>query len=172
MSSRNRPSRSGSRKQAAKRKFEECFKCRKPGHRLANCPQLLIESENAKGDEEDANFTGACYHCGSLEHIAMNCFQKNKSFKYAKCFVCSKAGHISRNCPNNSRGIYPKGGCCSICQQRDHLKRNCPNRMASPKEPILATAREFKRCTDNPEDDDSFAQSHISKKKPRLLKIS
>ena len=30
-------------------------------------------------------------------------------FPYAKCFICGEIGHLSRSCPDNPRGLYPKG---------------------------------------------------------------
>lgn len=31
------------------------------------------------------------------------------SFPFAKCFICGEKGHITKQCPDNPRGLYPKG---------------------------------------------------------------
>ena len=41
-----------------------CFKCRKSGHNVANCPE--IKKDNDQG-------TGICYKCGSTEHSVIQC---------------------------------------------------------------------------------------------------
>ena len=30
-------------------------------------------------------------------------------FPYAKCFICGEIGHLTRSCPDNPRGLYPRG---------------------------------------------------------------
>lgn len=42
-------------------------------------------------------------------------------------------GHISRQCPDNPRGIYPKGGACKECGDVTHLKKDCPKVYYSPR---------------------------------------
>jgi len=48
--------------------------------------------------------------------------------KFVECFVCNQWGHLSRNYPQNTHGIYPKGGCCKICGGVTHLAKNCPDK--------------------------------------------
>lgn len=104
------------RKQLAKL----CFKCRQPGHKVSDCPQVLQDSNEA---------VGICFKCGSTEHFSSTCnvqTSKDNEFPYAKCFICKQQGHISRKCPRNDKGVYPKGGHCSFCGGIDHFKRECP----------------------------------------------
>lgn len=104
------------RKQLAKL----CFKCRQPGHKVSDCPQVLQDSDEA---------VGICFKCGSTEHFSSACnvqTSKDNEFPYAKCFICKEQGHISRKCPRNDKGVYPKGGHCSFCGGIDHFKRECP----------------------------------------------
>lgn len=74
-------------------------------------------------------------------------------FPYAKCFICSEVGHLSRSCPDNPRGLYPRGeveemskivhlyyhshmysgGGCKVCGSVEHLKANCPLKNSSNK---------------------------------------
>lgn len=104
------------RKQLAKL----CFKCRQPGHKVSDCPQVLQNPDEA---------VGICFKCGSTEHFSSACHvqtSKDNEFPYAKCFICKQQGHISRKCPRNDKGVYPKGGHCSFCGGIDHFKRECP----------------------------------------------
>ena len=32
-----------------------------------------------------------------------------EEFPFANCFVCGESGHLARACPDNPRGLYPKG---------------------------------------------------------------
>lgn len=31
-------------------------------------------------------------------------------YNFATCFICKEQGHIAKQCPDNQRGLYPKGG--------------------------------------------------------------
>lgn len=102
-----------------------CLNCRKGGHSLADCPKM---SESNK----DAIPTGICYKCGSTEHTHFECkvVKNPNDFKFATCFICKEQGHISRQCPDNARGLYPKGGACKLCGDVTHLKKDCPTHVA------------------------------------------
>ena len=77
----------------------QCFRCRKPGHFLADCPELTSDCG-----------TGICYKCGSTEHSYRECkIVKGDNFKNALCFICKQMGHITKQCPDNPRGLYPNG---------------------------------------------------------------
>ncbi|CAG8447567.1 10768_t:CDS:2 [Acaulospora colombiana] len=119
-----------------------CFGCRKIGHSVINCP-----SAKEKG-------VGVCYNCGSPEHTTKDCKKSIKQgdsltsqhygnqhangflhvndilnlgdkYQYAKCFVCNEQGHLSGKCPQNDKGLYPKGGGCRFCGKVDHLAKDC-----------------------------------------------
>lgn len=108
-------------KRLAAMKKHVCFNCRKPGHQLSECPNI---SESQK---EEMLGTGICFKCGSTEHTHLQCkIVKGQNYKFAQCFICKEQGHISRQCPDNNRGLYPKGGACKVCGDVTHLKKDCP----------------------------------------------
>ncbi|XP_054159851.1 zinc finger CCHC domain-containing protein 9-like [Oppia nitens] len=92
-----------------------CFKCRRSGHMVAECPQ-----------NNSPDVINICYRCGSTEHNLSECRQSGEHLPYAMCFKCKETGHISRDCPQNERGIYPKGGSCKACGSVNHLIKDCP----------------------------------------------
>lgn len=56
--------------------------------------------------------SGICFKCGSAEHTHYECkVVRGMDYKFAQCFICKEQGHISRQCPDNARGLYPKGEC-------------------------------------------------------------
>lgn len=70
------------------------------------------------------------FQCGSTEHTSSTCNLKKgseKSFSFATCYICKESGHISRQCPDNPRGLYPKGGACRGCGSVEHLAKDCPD---------------------------------------------
>lgn len=44
------------------------------------------------------------------------------------CFICKQEGHLAKACPDNPKGLYPKGGGCIFCGSVEHLKRDCPRK--------------------------------------------
>lgn len=108
-------------KALAREKKNVCFNCRKSGHNLSECPTL---NENSQSEMIG---TGICFKCGSTEHTHFECkVVRTDSYKYATCFICHEQGHISRQCPDNQKGLYPKGGACKVCGDVTHLKKDCP----------------------------------------------
>jgi zinc finger CCHC domain-containing protein 9 len=103
----------------ARERKKVCFHCRNSGHVLSQCPELGSSSESG---------TGICFKCGSTEHTHFQCqVIRTQDFRYAECFVCKEQGHIARQCPDNPRGLYPKGGACKVCGDVTHLKKDCPD---------------------------------------------
>lgn len=94
-----------------------CFRCRQPGHKIDQCPELETNLNNG---------VGVCYNCGSANHKIYHCKKSSNTMEYATCFICNERGHISRDCTQNSRGVYPKGGCCKKCSSINHLIKDCP----------------------------------------------
>lgn len=106
-------------KALARERKKVCFHCRNSGHILSQCPELGSSSESG---------TGICFKCGSTEHTHFQCqVIRSQDFRFAECFVCKEQGHIARQCPDNPRGLYPKGGACKVCGDVTHLKKDCPD---------------------------------------------
>ena len=89
----------------------QCFNCRKTGHTIQRCPlaKTLLK----------------CYICGSTEHSITRCLKPKdplNPFPFASCFICQETGHISGHCPQNERGVYPKGGSCVHCGEYSYIK--------------------------------------------------
>jgi len=106
-------------KALARERKRVCFHCRDSGHVLSQCPELGSSNESG---------TGICFKCGSTEHTYFKCqVIRNQDFRYAVCFVCKEQGHIARQCPDNPRGLYPKGGACKVCGDVTHLMKDCPD---------------------------------------------
>jgi len=42
--------------------------------------------------------------------------------------VCGQKGHLAKACPDNPKGLYPKGGGCRFCGSVEHLKSECPRK--------------------------------------------
>ncbi|KAL3273949.1 hypothetical protein HHI36_015372 [Cryptolaemus montrouzieri] len=111
-------------KALAREKKKVCFNCRKFGHNLSECQEL---SNNDNKELIESTGTGICFKCGSTEHTSFVCrVVQGQNFKFATCFICKEQGHISRQCPDNARGLYPKGGACKVCGDVTHLKKDCP----------------------------------------------
>lgn len=118
-------------KALARLKKRVCFHCRKSGHALSECPEIIDSHEKANN---------VCYKCGSTEHTAYNCrVSHGNQFRFAECFICKEQGHIAKQCPDNPRGLYPKGGACNECGDVTHLKKDCPQ-LIEKKEEMTVTA--------------------------------
>ena len=52
------------------------------------------------------------FYTGSNEHTSKSCESKLKgadAYRFAECFVCKQTGHLAKACPDNPKGLYPKG---------------------------------------------------------------
>jgi zinc finger CCHC domain-containing protein 9 len=125
---------------ASVNKALNCLKCRKPGHKMRDCP------ENKTAPEY-------CYNCGEADHSTKQCPIPFSNYAYALCFLCDTKGHLASACPKNDRGVYPNGGCCHYCGSIKHLARNCrPTQSSTNGNEIIITASMTSGT--NPEIDD------------------
>ena len=49
------------------------------------------------------------------------------------CFICKEVGHLAKSCPDNPKGLYPKGGGCKFCGSVEHLKSDCTRKAQKDK---------------------------------------
>ena len=57
-------------------------------------------------------FFYSIFSAGSNEHTSKSCESKLKgadAYRFAECFVCKQTGHLAKACPDNPKGLYPKG---------------------------------------------------------------
>jgi len=137
------------REQRQKRDHKDivCFKCRKRGHTVSECPSADNSASNDRQPSYGDSFCkkSICYKCGSNGHPLKLCpklTRAEKSLFYSKskvdyskiilpfatCFICREKGHLSSQCKQNENGIYVKGGSCKICGSKDHLVMHCPTK--------------------------------------------
>merc|ERR1711874_661978 len=116
----------------ARFKKKVCLNCRKEGHWLAQCPLAsndgVVRKKSKNDDQELKPNSGLCFKCGALDHTSKECKSKLKgenAFRFAVCFICKEQGHLAKACPDNPKGLYPKGGGCVFCGSVEHLKRDC-----------------------------------------------
>ncbi|TPX51408.1 hypothetical protein SeLEV6574_g00318 [Synchytrium endobioticum] len=143
-----------------------CFKCRKKGHEVANCPSVQSGSE-----------AGICFRCGSDQHPLNACPKPNNPqnpYPFATCYVCKETGHISAQCPSNAKGVYVKGGGCRYCASVRHRAKDCDakkkNKGGLPEEENVAVVEEGQGgddLGDDPVYTAPAAQKSKEDKKPR-----
>ncbi|XP_049852083.1 uncharacterized protein LOC126329113 [Schistocerca gregaria] len=154
-------------KALAREKKKVCFHCRNSGHVLSECPDL------GKADTDDLVGTGICFKCGSTEHKHFECrVTREQEFRYAKCFICNEQGHIARQCPDNPRGLYPKGGACHICGDVTHLKKDCPDLIKEKEEKIIKLQTLTDKALEALEDDKNAKSASLNDvKKKKTVKF-
>lgn len=130
-----------------------CFNCRKPGHKISECPDKKSE-------------TGICFNCGSQEHILRACPQPlvDGGASYATCFICKQKGHLSSKCPKSSHGLYPNGGSCLKCGKVDHLLKDCPLKKKDQEANTVQNSDSL--------DDSQYIVEPVSKKKRKSNKTT
>lgn len=152
-------------KSFAREKKKVCFNCRKAGHNLSECPELNKDLISTAG-------SGICFKCGSTEHTHFECrVVKGQEFKFAKCFICQEQGHISRQCPDNAKGLYPKGGACRVCGDVTHLKKDCPKFQAQQQLLSNNFKGEVLDANDNPDDLDKPHINSVPKRANKIIKF-
>jgi zinc finger CCHC domain-containing protein 9 len=68
--------------------------------------------------------------CNSTQHSLSHCPQRadpKNPTPYATCFICLGTGHLSALCPQNTKGVYVKGGSCKVCGSVQHRANDCPD---------------------------------------------
>ena len=73
-----------------------------------------------------------CFKCGGTDHTSKHCVSKLRgadAYKFAVCFICKEEGHLAKSCPDNPKGLYPKGGGCRFCGSVEHLKADCKRKV-------------------------------------------
>jgi zinc finger CCHC domain-containing protein 9 len=131
----------------------QCFKCRKSGHTLRQCREVVScgdhhEQDTSRSSNQIENkagsFASLCFRCGSNSHSLQDCSEpasfmditaegvmiKRENLPYTSCFICGEKGHLSRHCLQNSNGVYPKGGGCRFCGSKWHFVKECPTKFA------------------------------------------
>lgn len=151
-------------KALAREKKKRCFKCRESGHNLSECPAL-------NDGEMETSGTGICFKCGSTEHTHFECKVVHKDqFKFAQCFICKEQGHIARQCPDNNRGMYPKGGACKVCGDVTHLKKDCPKFQMQQQQSTIV-GQTIDGDSIETLDDDKRKQGIVKERKNKIIKF-
>uniref|UniRef100_A0A5B6ZCT4 CCHC-type domain-containing protein n=1 Tax=Davidia involucrata TaxID=16924 RepID=A0A5B6ZCT4_DAVIN len=84
-----------------------CFNCGEDDHTAANC----IAKKRKK----------PCFVCGSLEHNAKHCKQRND------CFICSGRGHLAKDCTEKHPTNNKSSNICLRCGDSGHNMFSCIN---------------------------------------------
>ena len=129
----------------------ECYKCKKTGHYISDCPDWKLEEEgklnslkkglvNHHSTDENHHHNGINHsggfkasnggvnivvHNGHKHENNHNNFHK-KDTSQVKCFNCKKMGHYERECPEEPRDM--SNVFCHRCREMGHFTDDCPSR--------------------------------------------
>ncbi|RUP51153.1 hypothetical protein BC936DRAFT_149636 [Jimgerdemannia flammicorona] len=86
---------------------------------------LLSDANNENSDASETKGTKSVSETAKRISQEEKAAKRRNQYQFAKCFICNTQGHLSSACPQNEKGLYPKGGSCRFCGKVDHLAKDC-----------------------------------------------